>query len=1545
MVDPEAISVMLRVDVAEWLSHLLDQELEEQTFVQQLASGTVLCRLANHLEKKVKAIQSPTGVAINPTERAIRYYKDAIAGTPQAQENISRFKRWASGAGVPDNLIADERDFNTVVTGDSDDNGIHDASNKIVAMLMNISSRQRVVAPPRSVDIGRRMDEGKLPPPGPDEVTLLLRSITRGIGQYYAATGRQDMVPPTVTHAGGWYFDLCCGDDPVPVYLLHNEVLLRVEHNWFTLQMYLAVHLDDYGRQVMTEAPTGRYQASRPTSYMQHHDDDFGSNTELSTTACSQSSVSSATVSRVRRTGPRRAPPAVSTRDLLAQIEQEHQRDIADHRVRLQEQALQQLRTSHDVLKQKLSERDAKIAALEHQVKDSTAALATAVAVQEKQRNELAKRVQEGVSGSIGLARQRENVLHDRLEEVHYFSDQKDKMLAKRYQDMLDAEREAIASRMHAKNVNELQTRDATYRTHLQELQNTVKDLRDQLRAAERAATEARRERDARTPGGSLWNQREKELHESNRATLDNLQNKLLNAHRLLKEQEEAATLERVRLQEDQRKSTQALRTELQEAKSTLLNARAEKRKALVAQEAELRSDYDKRIQQLKADLRDKDLSKKPSIEDVGRTISMDSGSTIFGSNTAAARLEAADTKISLLNDEIMRLQLEVQMRKRKDEEALNNENKVAEMEVSHRKEVRKLQEEHEQALEKAADATAELQRSAAAKENALLREMEELRQNLERANQVAATNKAAAFREGELHAADEARQAAAEQQRRHHDEVAKLTREHADIVRRLEQQSADDARSRNDAAAAKTEADDTLARATRDWGDKVRRLEQELARHVTALQDAQTQAAADARRGEQQRLADEQRATEKIRGLERANADAISDLRQQHEHDLAALRATQERDVDRMQAEHQTATRALRDEKDTQIAALQRDLGEARMQQQSTQSSNDGKMHSLKQSHDRALAELQQRLTAERDVDITRLAAQLEAAKEEIREHLATIAALRKRIAELEAQLRDQRTAFADKERELTSALRDAERQCEEATQANAALEAEIARLTDDLAAASAAKADLEAELQSCKLAADTDSKAASARALELQGQLADAEDRCRRAQEQIQDLEERDRENHALRLAAEDKARAAERAAALAEANAKKSVAEQEEALRMQMLQNDQDALTRAQEAEAWAQFLAEQQRLKTQADQDNLLPFRKDLANWMNRCVVPCPKLTEETLLRDLATGVTLCRLAEALDQDEALVRENERLEAKAGWISPSKKPMATPAKAPGSPSRARSSSRSAARGTTKKTKRKPTPEHGRAGDYVPADATADPTLKALIQSRPIGELAYDDTAEVGTMRARKNIRAFLTWAKTLGLEDPLVFEEDELILYTNVRKVIFGLYDVGRRCRHRVPLYVTLERSRYHPRNRKNVEAADPVDAAVHDILSECICNPRVELTRRSEGLYMLDKLKTPIMLKMSGKKPLIRVGGGFGSFREWLQERDKCRQDKAIQADRAHYETLQRRFEQDGHVLTTDDGHVHDALFTNRTGCDPVDVVRTDTTPLPPPVFD
>ena len=73
------------------------------------------------------------------------------------------------------------------------------------------------------------------------------------------------------------------------------------------------------------------------------------------------------------------------------------------------------------------------------------------------------------------------------------------------------------------------------------------------------------------------------------------------------------------------------------------------------------------------------------------------------------------------------------------------------------------------------------------------------------------------------------------------------------------------------------------------------------------------------------------------------------------------------------------------------------------------------------------------------------------------------------------------------------------------------------------------------------------------------------------------------------------------------------------------------------------------------------------------------------------------------------------------------------------------------------------------------------------------------------------------------------------------YENPRRVIFGIYDVARRSRGTVPTFVTLERVMYTPRVRKNVAENDPIDIMVNDLLCECTCNPRIEMTRMSEGM--------------------------------------------------------------------------------------------------------
>ena len=219
-----------------------------------------------------------------------------------------------------------------------------------------------------------------------------------------------------------------------------------------------------------------------------------------------------------------------------------------------------------------------------------------------------------------------------------------------------------------------------------------------------------------------------------------------------------------------------------------------------------------------------------------------------------------------------------------------------------------------------------------------------------------------------------------------------------------------------------------------------------------------------------------------------------------------------------------------------------------------------------------------------------------------------------------------------------------------------------------------------------------------------------------------------------------------------------------------------------------------------------------------------------------------------------------------------------------------------------------------------NYMPPDATAN--LKKRISSRVIATPVVRD-GRPGSAAARLNIIAFLEWAEALGLADPGAFEVDDLFLYQNQKAVVFGLFDVARRCRTAVPKFISFERSLYRPRNRTNVSEDDPVDKAVADILKDCSCSPRLELTRIAPMKYMMANDKKPLL--MSCPVPgqvLCRVGGGYEPLRTFLEKRDRCRRDKHAIYIKQCYANLIERLRHDAEIGPIDRGHL--AVFTNRT---------------------
>jgi hypothetical protein len=359
--------------------------------------------------------------------------------------------------------------------------------------------------------------------------------------------------------------------------------------------------------------------------------------------------------------------------------------------------------------------------------------------------------------------------------------------------------------------------------------------------------------------------------------------------------------------------------------------------------------------------------------------------------------------------------------------------------------------------------------------------------------------------------------------------------------------------------------------------------------------------------------------------------------------------------------------------------------------------------------------------------------------------------------------------------------------------------------------------------------------------------------------------------------------------------------------------------DAL--AAEEAAWRNNQAELNRLASLKETDQLAPFREDICKWINTMIHPEPKLEPGTLLRDLASGNTLLDLATAIDKQEIKTREHEHLAAKAGWGD--KKLAASPA--------ARRKKNKATPSPKPKLDRpvhKPPPKAGtKAADakaYRPDDAHSDKALADMIRNRPLIKLHPHSNAARGTSEAKHNVHEFVRWARSLGLEQPDIFNEDDLLLYKSERHVLFGLYDVARRCRDKVPDYVVFERAHYNPRHRNNIKKEDPVDVAVDGILRECVCNPRVELTRMGHESYMLSGLDNhdkPVCLMVRGTQVVIRIGGGWANFKQHLEEHDKCRKNEPLK--RAHQQFFKLQQELKGNKKFTKGGQAHIALFTNR----------------------
>eukprot|EP00053_Salpingoeca_punica_P017349 m.167060 g.167060 ORF g.167060 m.167060 type:complete len:1410 (-) comp17186_c2_seq2:291-4520(-) len=205
-----------RQDLAEWFQQLFDMNITEKSFIDDIDTGVLLCRLALLVDQAEAEQGSPVNM-----RSAIRFNKKAQKGDFVARDNVACFIAWARSLGVDSSVV-----FET------DDLVERKNEKHVLYCLMEIGRVQRGLPPPKLVQIERMLDSGQSHVQTRDDQQQIAAAIRDTLD-------RQRLSGSIRIERNSNDMYIINGQGPFSLVLLRQFLMIRVGRHWDTFDNFL----------------------------------------------------------------------------------------------------------------------------------------------------------------------------------------------------------------------------------------------------------------------------------------------------------------------------------------------------------------------------------------------------------------------------------------------------------------------------------------------------------------------------------------------------------------------------------------------------------------------------------------------------------------------------------------------------------------------------------------------------------------------------------------------------------------------------------------------------------------------------------------------------------------------------------------------------------------------------------------------------------------------------------------------------------------------------------------------------------------------------------------------------------------------------------------------------------------------------------------------------------------------------------------------------------------------------------------------------------